>query len=179
MPTTSEPGAPVGDDNGDLDFGDEGARAPAVPVPPLPPSAPPATSAPPAPPVSMPVTSTSTPQGAPPVPDLKPPAGTTSIVNEPVVPTTVDPSLTGETLAPWIYVRARHNLPAWKNTEGGILTAARFNGFDPDSGDPIGDPLNPDECYGWVPNNEEGVHAVELGFVELADVPAGTEPPEA
>ena len=82
-----------------------------------------------------------------------------------VIPPTADPALyDGPPLAAYVYVRAHHNLPGWG------LVAARF--------DDAGNCLNSDESDGWIPNNEEGVHAVEIGFAALIDAPAGENSPK-
>lgn len=74
-------------------------------------------------------------------------------------------------MAAYVWVRAHHNLPGWN------LVAARYDEVDED-GKGVGDPVNADESDGWIPNNEEGVHAVELGFAEIIETPAGESPPE-
>lgn len=110
-------------------------------------------------------------QGAPEVAD---PTGTaTSVIDEAdrVIPPTVDPSIDNATLESFVFVLAHHNLPAWNSVAGGYLQAARY-----DDGGAL---VNSDECHGWIPNNEEGVRAVELGFAELVEVPEGVEPPSA
>lgn len=96
----------------------------------------------------------------------------TGIIDEDdrVIPARVDPALTELELAPWIFVRAHHNLPGWQNIDGGLLMAERR--------DRRGNVTNDRESMGFIPNNEEGVRAVELGFAELTAPPQGVEPPE-
>lgn len=86
------------------------------------------------------------------------------------VPARVDPALTELELAPFVFVRAHHNMPGWRNIDGGLLMGVRR--------DRRGNVVNDHESLGWIPNNEEGVRAVELGFAELTAPPQGVEPPE-
>lgn len=82
-------------------------------------------------------------------------------------------------MAAYVWARAYHNLPGFVQANGVGLVAARYEELDPETGKGVGDPVNVDESDGWIPNNEEGVHAVELGFAELIETPADAPaPPE-
>lgn len=74
-------------------------------------------------------------------------------------------ALHDERVQPFVYARAHHNLPGFEQPVVHGEEGARPRGLR------IGE-------EGWIPNNEEGVRAVELGFAELIDTPpdAGPQP---
>lgn len=66
-----------------------------------------------------------------------------------------------ERVEPYVWARAHHNLPGFE--QKAAEKGARPRGLN------VGD-------AGWIPNDEEGVRAVELGWAELIDAPADAPP---
>lgn len=86
------------------------------------------------------------------------------------IPPTLDPAIDDKPLPPYFYARATVNLPGFD------LWAYEVDEELDDRGRVV---VAAHRTEGWVPNNEEGVHAVELGWAEIIDAPAGEEPPTA
>lgn len=80
----------------------------------------------------------------------------------------------------YVYVRAAVNLPGWD------LWATEVEEVRAEPAPPPDAPVEEQPVVvaarkreGWIPNNEEGVRAVELGWAEIIEVPEGVEPPGA